>query len=253
MLLNVLGCSHSATSGFKQNINKHYVNLLKNRLGCGINNISITGMSNHEIFQRAVEQVENIDHNDIFLIQWSALGRQWVYCHENNVDDFTQILPNVCGFGQSAPAEELQKLTLGYFFNQYMHLKHWLGYMIALQKVLKCSNVRYFYVNGFDNFVESLDVYRNCQLNSLDNITVDLKLRHILDFDNRPDEYILTKLNTLLKLYNQLDFDQCVKFGEFHFGKAQLDLADDQSHWGEQCNKLWADEIYNHLKNKDWI
>lgn len=253
MILTILGCSHSADSGFKQNINKHYVNLLKNQINCKINNISIGGMSNHEIFQRAVEQVQNFNSNDIFLIQWSSLGRQWVYYHENNVDDFTQVLPRVCGFGDPAPANELQKLYLGYFFNQYMQLKHWLGYMVALQEVLKYNNVRYFYVNGFDNFLKSLDVYRHCQLVSLGDVIIDLELRSILDFDNRPDEYILKKLNALLKLYNQLDFDQCVKFGDFHFGQAQLDLADDQSHWGEKCNKLWADEIYSHLKNKDWI
>jgi len=253
MILTVLGCSHSANSGFEKNINKHYVNLLKNQLNCEINNISIGGMSNHEVFQRAIEQAQNFNNDDVFLVQWSSLGRQWVYCHENNVDNFTQVLPRVCGFGKHEPADQLQKLYLGYFFNQYMHLKHWLGYMVALQEVLKHNNVQYFYVNGFDNYLGSLDVYRHRQLSSLSNITINQELRSILDFDNRPDDYILTKLNALLKLYNRIDFDHCVKFGDFHFGQAQLDVADDNTHWGEQCNKIWAKEIFNHLKNKNWI
>lgn len=245
----LVGCSHSANSGFnEQNSHKHYPNLLKKQLGCDIINLSIGGMSNHEIFSRALEHITlgDINEHDILLVQWSSLHRLWVYQQDNNVDDFTQVLPHPSGLNSDL-VWPLYKTYSAYYCNDYMALKFWFEYMISLQSVCKLKNINYVFVNGANNLLNELDVYRNQTITSLEDVTLCNNLRKILDFNNRTDLYILQKLNILLGLYNQLDFNNCLKFGEFYFSKAELDLSDDHRHYGEQCNLIWANEILHHL------
>ena len=246
----IVGCSHSATSGFDKNISKHYVNLLKKQTGREIVNLSIGGMSNHEIFRRALEFVvtNNVGPDDIIIVQWSALHRFWIYNQKNNVDDFTIINPNSCGGGGDLSiTTEFSKLYTTYYCNDYMGLKHWYSYMISLQAIFKLKNVCYVFVTGFDNFLSDIDVYRHKEIVSLTETLLTNNLKNMLDFDNRPDWYIIQKINAILKLYNQIDFTHCLKFGNFSFDQAKLDYADDGVHWGEQCNAIWADEILKHV------
>lgn len=245
----IVGCSHSHRSGFaEKNIHKHYSTLLKNQIGCNIVNLAIGGMSNHEIFSRALEYVaiDDISEHDVLLVQWTSLHRLWVYQQDNNVDDFTQVLPYPVGINPDL-AWPLYKTYSAHYCNDYMALKFWFEYMIALQTVCKAKNINYMFVAGFDNLLSELDAYRNQTINSLANINLHEDLRKILDFDNRPDWYILKKLNVLLALYNQIDFSNCLKFGNFYFGKFKLDFADDGLHFGEQCNIIWAEEILSHI------
>ena len=245
----IVGCSHSTNSGFDKNISKHYVNLLQKQTKQKIVNLSIGGMSHHEIFQRTIEFVttNNVDTDDIVIVQWSSLHRFWAYNRENNVDDFTILNPSICGFGDLSVATKFSKLYTTYYCNDYMEIKHWFNYMIALQSVFKLKNVCYLFVNGFDNFLSDIDVYRYQEIVSLTETSLCNNLKNILDFDNRPDWYIIQKINAILKLYNQIDFTHCLKFGNFSFDQAKLDYADDGVHWGEQCNAIWADEILKHV------
>lgn len=245
----IVGCSHSHKSGFiEKNIHKHYSALLKNKTGRDIVNLSIGGMSNHEIFLRALEYatIGDIAEHDVLLVQWTSLHRLWVYQQDNNVDDFTQVLPHPVGTNPDL-AWPLYKTYSAHYCNDYMALKFWFEYMISLQAICRLKNIKYVFVTGFDNLLGELDVYRNQTITSLADINLHKDLRKILDFDNRPDWYILKKLNVLLDLYNQLDFSNCLRFGDFYFGKFKLDFADDGLHFGEQCHIMWAEEILNHL------
>jgi hypothetical protein len=245
----LVGCSHTANSGFDKNIDKHYVNLLHTGTQRKIINLAIGGMSNNEIFNRIVEYVLNntIDQDDIVIVQWSDLHRLWVYESDNNVDDYTQITPVVCGNGDLSIAEKYHRLYVSRYNNQYMHLKHWLIKMIILQQFFWSKDIRYLFVAGFDNLLSDLDVFRGQQITNLQDTSISTNLQKILDFGNRPDCYIIEKINAILNLYNQLDFAHCLKFGEFSFGRVQLDLADDGYHYGAQTNAIWAREILSHL------
>lgn len=251
----IVGDSHSANSGFFQNIDKHYVNILQKETCCNIVNLSIGGMSNNEIFQRSAEFVltNNIKSTDIFIIQWSSLHRLWIYHHDNNVDDFTIIMPTPCGFGNPSIAKKYNKLHTSYFCNDYVALKHWFTQMYMLETLFKSKNIQYLFVNGFNNFLSDIHQYQNQKITSLKDTTLTNKLRGLLDFDNRGDEYIIIKFNVLTALYSQLDFAHCLKFGEFHFGRDQLDFADDNGHWGVKTNAVWANEILNYLKTNNVI
>jgi hypothetical protein len=248
----IVGDSHSASSGFSQNTHRHYVNILHKVTGCDTVNRSIGGMSNNEIFQRSAEFVLTGQHkaHDIFIVQWSSLHRLWAYHHANNVDDFTQIVPHPCGLGDPAVAKNYNTLYTAYFCNDYVALKHWFAQMCLLETLFKANNIQYLFVNGFDNFLSDLHPYRNQTVISLQATPLNDRLRGLLDFDNRPDDYIMEKFNTLVSLYSRLDLANCVKFGHFHFGRDRLDLADDNQHWGAKTNAVWADEILDHLAQR---
>jgi len=244
----VSGCSHSESSGFNQsNIDLLYVNILKKKTNWVIDNIAIGGMSNNEIFFRTLEYCAT-HRPKRCIVQWSSLHRLWLYERENNVDDFAIIMPRVTGFlSDKTAANQLEKIIVSQFCNDYVEVKHLLLKMIALQNFFKHNQIDYLFVNGFQNFITDIHNLSKIEITSLADIILPAEIKRMLNFDNNPDYYIINKLNILTDLYKQLDQSSCLDFGNFYFGSEALDLADDNKHWGKKCNQLWANRILKHF------
>ena len=239
----VCGCSFTHDSGFApDNFKKyHYTSVLTNRYPINFNNIAIGGMSNREIALRTIENIAlSSDHRDAVIVQWSSLSRWWYYAGQNNIDDFTGIVKGkVFGIGlATTDVKLLGKILFTQFDNQYMLLKQWLLDCITLARLLE-NKVPYRFCLGFNNLlaefnnIEYSDVFKNLPKELVD----------ILDLQNRPNSYVLDKLNViknLIAIVKQLNW---INFPVGAWFEGSIDLADDNLHPGIKSNLLWADSL----------
>lgn len=262
MIQNVLitGCSYSANfpdSGWCQhNQHKHYSKILENTHQWQITNQAIGGCSNREIALRTTQHCLDQSY-DLCIVQWSSLHRLWVYEADSNVDNWTIILPKVCGWGDHSTASELSKLFATNYLNNYMALKHWLLDQVMLQSYLREHKINYVFVRGFSNYVPELEIL--CQKQPFDTIPeiqVPDQLKEILNFDNNPNDYLYKKLLSILTAYNSIDKDHCIGYttNSGIYGLPdhcyQNDLADDNMHPGEIKNLFLANAITDYCNNK---
>jgi hypothetical protein len=70
----------------------------------------------------------------------------------------------------------------------------------------------------------------------------------MLDFDNRPDDYTLTKLNVLKQLVGALDQTHWLNLTTSSFSDMQTDLADDLAHPGRESNRKLSDNLVEFFK-----
>ena len=244
----VAGCSFSATCGFsEENLPLHWVRLLSNHYSCQVNNIAIGGASNDEIYYRTIEALNNGQPYDLVIVQWTSIGRQWIYFDDNNVDDFTIInFGNIAGLVPNRDAvNQYARLHYSYFNNQYMNLKKWLLQILSLQTLLK--DKPFVFVKGFDNFLSSFSSidFLESGFNNIDAV------KHLVDFENRPDEYIADKVNTIQSLIEKIDKSKWVNFDALEFSLELDDLADDKAHPGPIGNKKLFLGIIDHCRNNN--
>lgn len=264
----ITGCSYSANntqSGWKkENLHKHYSNILNSNNDIEIKNIAIGGCSNKEIFYRSIENCLKNEY-DYCIVQWTSLHRFWIYESENNIDDETQILPQVKGkLTYKSPATELHKIITSYYLNSFVALKQWLLDQIVLQEFFKKHSIRYLFVRGFPNYTDELEnilqqnpFIREKKLKSIPEISIPKNIKDILDFDNNPDYYLEEKLGGLLSLYKKIDKKKCIGYNE-NKGVYGIDIksyglendyADDNAHPGEKTNHIIADKILEKTNN----
>jgi hypothetical protein len=252
---NVLfaGCSFTANSGFlNENIPKyHWPSLLSRHYYAQQTNIAIGGCSNEEIFFRTTENIIN-NRYDLAVIMWSSLGRHWIYCNDQNIDDFTNINGGIpLGFNKDSPSvTEYAKLHCAYFNNQYMNLKKWLLHCISLARVAEHHNQKYIFVLGFNNLIEQFINIKYVN-NGFENISNQCK--QILDFDNRQDDYILSKITVIQNLLDQVKELNWVDFNSAGFHDTAVDLSDDHSHPGIQSNHALYKQIVTYIDKNSFL
>jgi hypothetical protein len=241
-----VGCSFTADSGFTpENQPKyHWPHLFCQQTGYQLINYAIGGMSNDEIFCRTSEAII-VDQFDLVVVMWSHIGRRWVYQSEKNVDDFTIINGGVPkGFqNNSEYTKTYAKLHYSFFDNSYVNTKHWLLKCLALESMLQYKNIPYLFIKGFDNNITALNSASYC--NGFYSIDA---LKSMLDFDNRPDNYILTKLNVLKQLVGALDQTHWLNLTTPSFRDMRTDVADDLEHPGRESNRELSDNLVKFFK-----
>ena len=173
---------------------------------------------------------------------WSESQRMWGYCTDDNIDDFTilnQGTPK--GFCSDKKfVSDYAKMHYAHFDNTYIGIKNWLLYSLALEKVLKHSNIQYIFVKGFDNYVRDfMNVKYNDGFSNIDSLKV------FLDFDQRPDDFILKKVSAIQNLIQIQDHSHWLNLTGPAFYDTAVDLADDQLHPGPITNSKLADNIIN--------
>lgn len=244
-----MGCSFTANSGFKpENRPKfHWPQLVCQKLGYELVNRAIGGMSNQEIFFRTIEEVAVNDY-DLVVVMWSGANRHWVYCSDDNVDDFTIITGGTTlGFRHDQSFTKIySKLHYAHFNNHYVNIKNWLLCCLALEKVLKEKGVKYMFVKGFDNHITNfLNV-------TYDNVFFNInELKTMLDFENRPDFYILEKVTRIQKLIKLQDHSRWVNLSGKSFKDSAVDTADDKQHPGPITNSIMTEQIVNFYKDSN--
>lgn len=241
-----VGCSFTADCGFApDNQTKyHWPHLFCQQTNYQLVNQAIGGMSNHEIFLRTIEHTST-EHYDLVVVMWSEVSRHWVYCSKNNVDDFTILNSGTPkGFQSSVEyTNEYAKLHYSYFNNRYVCTKNWLLYCLALENFLKNKSIPYIFVKGFNNYIND---FRNAEYDkgfkSINN------LKTLLDFDNRPDEYILKKITEIQNLIDLQDCNHWLNLFSLAFKDMTIDTADDSLHPGPKSNLNLTTDIIKFYK-----
>lgn len=242
-----VGCSLTADCGLTQSGLRYAIwpQLVAEHYQCALDNVAIGGCSNREIFSRSVDRLCT-DHYDCVIICWTALSRYWIYFSQNNVDDFTGILPNK-NFGHrfnDSSVGMMARLIYSDFNNLYVLFKHWLQDIICLQHMLDHRQQPYVFVKGFENLVCDIQQVKydpNDGFGSMND-----SVRQILDFDNRPDDYILAKIQDLQRLLNCVKHENWLNIFNSSVHDVAVDRADDGQHPGERSNQLLAGRLISH-------
>ena len=79
------------------------------------------------------------------------------------------------------------------------------------------------------------------------------ELKKLFDFHNRPDYYILEKINVLKSLIETIDRSKWINFDGLSFLDMQIDYADDQSHPGAETNKLLVNKLIEHIDTNNLL
>jgi hypothetical protein len=241
-----VGCSFTADSGFTvDNQSKyHWPQLVCQHTGHEIVNRAISGMSNHEIFLRTIEAI-TADNYDLVVIMWSEVSRLWAYNSDLNVDDFTILNSGIPkGFKcLDKSTKWYAQLHYAHFNNQYVNIKNWLLYCLALEKMLKIQNLPYVFIKGFDNYVN--DFAKVTYTNGFNNVE---NLKDMLDFENRPDNYILKKIKVIQDLIQAQDQSRWLNLYGLSFSSMEIDLADDSAHPGPKTNLQLATDFIKFYK-----
>jgi len=225
----IVGGSENLVDG--ENQNYHYITLLQQLEKYEINNISIGGMSCTESFYRCVSEVEQTNY-DLVIILWTPIWRKWVYFSGYNIDDFTSIAPgNITGFHkESSAVHQYSKLYHAYFNNQYINTHRFLSQVLLLQSYFKVKNIPLVMCRDGEDYITDIIAANYTQDQKFTNMSD--RLKQILDFDNRPDYYILQKLNVLKLLVEKINRTLWIDFENFTFQNQKVDLHSDNFHAG---------------------
>jgi hypothetical protein len=215
----------------EENQNYHYITLLQQLGKYEIKNISMGNMSCAESFYRCVPEIEQTDY-DLVIILWTPVWRKWVYFSDNNIDDFTVIAPgSIIGFNkESSAADQYNKLYHAYFNNQYINTHRFLSQVLLMQSYFKVKNIPLVMCRDGRDYIT--DILATDYIPGQGIINVSDILKEILDFDNRPDYYILQKLNVLKLLIGKIDRSLWIDFENFRFEDQKVDLHSDGHHAG---------------------
>jgi hypothetical protein len=246
------GCSFTANSGFsvENQCVSHWPNLLSQHYQVEFDNNAIGGSSNNEIFNRVVGATTLNSYN-LVLVQWTEISRQWIYCSNQNIDDFT-IINAGNPKGHQCNTKEVQqyvKLHYTYFNNQYVNLKKWLCQVIALAGYLASKNQPYVFIKGNENYVSAFTHIEYVPGTGFKNLENSIK--QFLDFDNRPDDYILGKIKEIQRLLNSARQLNWVNFDSLSFFDAKSDLADDKAHPGINSNLKFTKQLIAYCTTHD--
>jgi hypothetical protein len=253
------GCSTTIESGFTPENEVKYIwpNIVSRYYNCDHDNVAEGGCSNSEIFHRVVDAVVTNNYcYDLVVVMWSRIGRNWRYFEDNNVDDFTIISPiEVAGFVPSKThlqlAEEYRKIHYTYFNNLYVDIKHWLLEILALENFLKMHNIKYVFAKGHPNLVKEFLSVGYDETQGFTNL--DEQLKPLLDFDNRPDDYIFKKIQHIQKLINAIDQTNFIDITDGGFTPTRIDVADDGMHPGIETHRIFSEKLINHCNAKQLL
>lgn len=247
------GCSFTADNGFllENQPRFHWPYLVSNHYQTEFKNLAIGGSSNTAIFNRTVEHTAS-NRYDLVVVQWSDIGRYVAYHASNNIDDFTIIGSwGVKGFRcNNSETQQYAKLHQTYFDNHYVTLREWLCQTIALAGLFDSKNQPYVFVKGFENYVNEFD---NIKYTGAGFVNLSSGLQPLLDFDNRPDDYIHKKVTEIQNLLSKSKKLNWVNFDSPGFYDSAVDLADDQMHPGPMSNANFTKQFISYCNHKNLL
>lgn len=236
----------------EENQNYHYITLLQQLEKYEVKNISIGGMSCAESFYRCVPEVEQTDY-DLIIILWTPIWRKWVYFSDRNIDDFTMIAPgNIVGFNkESSAVNQYSRLYHAYFNNQYINTHRFLSQVLLLQNYFKVKNIPLVMCRDGEDYITDIIAADYTQDQKFTNMSD--RLKQILDFDNRPDYYILQKLNVLKLLVKKINRSLWIDFENFTFQDQKVDRHSDGFHAGPVSHANFFKLLISKLKEHQLV
>ena len=250
-----VGCSFTANSGFtaENQPRFHWPHLLSRHYQTEFTNSGWGGSSNDEIVTR-VAQATSKNSYDLVLVQWSEISRQWIYHSNQNIDDHTILMASDSPKGWLCDSNEVQqyaKLYHAYFNNPYANLRKWLCQVITLAGYLDSKNQPYVFVKGFENYVSAFKNIKYAPETGFKNLENSIK--KFLDFDNRPDDYILHKIKEIQFLLDSAGKSNWLNFNSLSILDATTDLADDEMHPGIESNLELTKQLISYCDNNNLL
>jgi len=245
------GCSFTASNGYTEaNQHRfHWPYLLQQHYQFEFNNTAIGGSSNDEIFNRALHGTTDSLYK-LVVVQWSEINRHWIYHATANIDDYTIInrgLPS--GYrSKDQTVQQYAKLHHTCFNNTYVNLRRWLLQTIALAGFFEFREQNYIFIKGFENYISQFESIRYDVQDGFVGVLPEIK--KLLDFDRRPDDYMLKKIVDIQKLIQQVKNLNWLNFGVPGISDAKFDLAEDKVHPGPDSNRALADQFINYCTQK---
>ncbi len=244
------GCSFTDGSGFNSSDLKkyHWTSLVGQHYNAQCYNIAMGGLSNSEIFFRTIEHTVN-DKYDLTIVAWTSLSRMTIYYADQNVDTPTIVNPYTIGGFNSKDKIliDLAKIHYGYFNNYYMHLKHWLLQIISLANFLTNQQRSYVFVKGFENYLSDFFQVSYNETVKFSNVSEEIK--SWLDFDNRPDNYIKDKVESIQTLISKVKALNWVNLDSASIFDSRVDVNQDGVHPGPLSNKTTYTQIVSYLES----
>jgi len=102
----------------------------------------------------------------------------------------------------------------------------------------------YVFVKGFENIIRDIHQVTYDPNEGFSRMTDQVK--QMLDFENRPDDYILVKIQDLQRLLKCVKHQNWVNMFDSSVLESGVDRADDGHHPGKQSNQLLASRLISH-------
>ena len=232
--MSLIFCGCSLTEGYGVEHHEAYPALLQGE------NYGWRGSSNTEIFVQAAEALAD-PASSIVFVQISAPGRAKFCSNPNTIHYTKDTLPPRIDHLTPNKFKIFQEVyqILDREFNQYWHLSKYMKILNGLSNLL---NKKVFYVNGLLH-IDPVFLETNIPDNlfSLHEVT-----REILDFDNKDDVHISTKLKFIQELFGVTPIENWISIEQF----PRVDLGSDGSHPGPKSHKIMANKILKFLEDK---
>jgi hypothetical protein len=221
-----------------------YDNLIAKRFDLKIQNIAISGSSNHTIFMRSAAAIQSQQY-DLVFTQWSALNRVWLYpgpdCYfflnDQKYPDFRYR-----DIYLSEKDKKRFRDTLLILNHDYQNIIDLIDYCKILAQLGSANNTKIVFVNGLVPWTDDL----------VHTLTDDLAMslseysKSMLEFDNRHDKEIIAFFKKLQKKFIELDQNKWVNLFDSFF-KNTIDTGPEGHHPGIKSHQWMADQISNYI------
>lgn len=249
-LFTFIGCSFTVGVGLPDEKldENNYTNLVTKHFNATVNNLSIGGNNNYDIFLSSVNELL-FNNQDVLFVQWSELSRflfhphldlefQVPSCISNNTDisylDLKLSNKFLKKFGE-------QFLLVNHDYNNILTL---LNYCKILESIAQHKKIKIVFINGLLPWTsEILD--EKALTNPSKNFSEYTK--NLLSVDLLPDEDIIKFFNKIKRGLDQINLNNWTNMFKsmVHMG---VDLGTDKIHPGIKSHKLYANMIINHLE-----
>jgi lysophospholipase L1-like esterase len=241
-----VGCSITHGAGLSTK-DHNYTNIVSNYFGANLENISVVGNSNYNIFMSALNHLL-YNSADLMVIQWSELVRHWV---NPGPQSLLRILPNTtfCELHKSEVILDEKKLknfvdTFLLLNHDYQNIITLCNYCKILEKVAH-KKTRIVFINGLIPWTEEIQHMQTLQnpIKYFSDYTKSLMSIHDLS-DNEIKKFFLELHSGII----QLDKNKWLNMFN-PISSIAIDFGNDNIHPGPETHKKIAGMLINHIKN----
>jgi hypothetical protein len=240
------GCSFTFGIGFSDLEREKYVYnfLLADQHNWNSTNIAQPGSSNHNIFLRSAEAIQQKLY-DVVFTQWSGLNRIWLspgpetyyFVNDEKNPDYTYRDIYINSKNKKTLNELLLMLN-----HDYQNIINLITYCTILEQLGQANSTKVIFINGLvpwqDDLIQPLTDDLSKSLSSYS--------KSILDFDNRSDTEIFKYFSILQKKFSVLNKNIWVNLFN-SFQSCVVDIAPAGHHPGINSHQWMADQINSYL------
>jgi hypothetical protein len=242
------GCSFTWGEGFPEKDRELYIydRVVARNLGYKRVNIAERGSSNHRIFIRSVNAIEQ-GMCDVLFVQWSALNRIWLspgpcawYCTNPAPEISKYQYRDIILEGQKKLEFELTLRMLNHDFNNILEL---IDYCNILSTLAQQKNMRVVFINGLIPWTDDVIKPLSGDLGS----SFSSYTKEILDFNNRNDNELEEYFSILQEKFSTLDQSKWVNIFDSFFSSS-VDQGPEGHHPGILSHQQMADKVINYMR-----